>query len=155
MRGSSASRRCTKPPAAAVAHVWDADLGSPARQIVVAEYVGTPRSESVDVCEGVLLAWDEARQEWRSIHDCVDFYDIEIHGDTLSAGTTTVLPDDGLGRAPGQSRRSPTLGLHCQRLPRLELGGLNEVLQLGVGLEGVDEPLRGFRHPRSAVEAAA
>lgn len=68
-----------------VVRVWNADLNSPERQIVVAEYVGVPRSESVDVCEGVLLAWDEANREWRSIYDCAAFSDIEIHGDTLSA----------------------------------------------------------------------
>ena len=81
-----------------VAHVWNADLDSPARQIMVAEYVGTPRPESVDVCEGVLLAWDEARQEWRSIYDCADFYDIEIHGDTLSAALYVGTADCGIRR---------------------------------------------------------
>ena len=76
-----------------VVRVWNAELDSPDRKIVVAEYVGTPRSESVDVCEGVVLAWNEARQEWRSIYDCAAFFDFEIHDDTLSAalyvGTAT------------------------------------------------------------------
>ena len=76
-----------------VVRVWHAELDSPDRKIVVAEYVGTPRSESVDVCEGVVLAWNEARQEWRSIYDCAAFFDFEIHDDTLSAalyvGTAT------------------------------------------------------------------
>ena len=68
-----------------VVRVWNADLDSPGRKIVVAKYIGIPRFNSVDVCEGVLLAWDEARQEWRSIYDCAGFFDIEIRGDTLSA----------------------------------------------------------------------
>ena len=78
-----------------IVRVRDAELDVPDRKIVVAEYVGNPRSESepVDVCEGVVLAWNEAHQEWRSIYDCAAFFDIEIHDDTLSAalyvGTAT------------------------------------------------------------------
>ena len=68
-----------------VARVWQPELESPRWKVAVAEYVGDPRPESVDVCESVLLVWDEARQEWRSIYDCAELSDIEIHGSTLSA----------------------------------------------------------------------
>lgn len=81
-----------------VVRVWNADSDSPERKVVVAEYVGIPRPESVDVCEGVLLAWDEARQEWRSIYDCAGFSDIEISGDTLSAALYIGTADCGLRR---------------------------------------------------------
>lgn len=73
--------------------VWEADLHSPERKIVAAEYRGVPRSRSV-MCEGVLLVWDEARQEWRSIYGCARFYEIEIHGDTLSAALTDEMALD-------------------------------------------------------------
>ena len=82
----------------AVARVRNADVDSPGRKIVVAEYVGIPRSEAVDVCEGVLLAWDEARREWRSIYDCAGFYDIEIQGDTLSAALFVGTAECGIRR---------------------------------------------------------
>ena len=81
-----------------VVRVRNADSGSPNWKIVVAEYVGIPRPESVDVCEGVLLAWDEADREWRSIYDCAAFSDIEIHGDTLSAALYIGTAKCGLRR---------------------------------------------------------
>ena len=76
-----------------VVRVWRGDSDSPERKVVVAEYVGTPRSESVDVCEGAVLVWNEVHREWRSVYDCAALDDLEIHGDTLSAalyiGTAT------------------------------------------------------------------
>ena len=79
-----------------VAHVRSVDLGSPGWKLAVVTG-GDPRSKSV-VCGGVLLAWNEARQEWRSIYDCLDtFHDIELHGDTLSAALWGGTVNCGIG----------------------------------------------------------
>ena len=67
-----------------VASVWRPDVETPRWRVAVAE-VGMRQTGSVDVCEGVLLVWDGERQEWRSIYDCADLYDIQIHADTLFA----------------------------------------------------------------------
>ena len=67
-----------------VGRVWDVDSDSPEWKVVVAEY-NTQQSELADACEGVVLVWNGARQEWRSIYDCADFLDIEVDGDRLSA----------------------------------------------------------------------
>ena len=69
----------------AIARVRRPDVESPRWKVAVAEYVGVPRPESVEVCKGVLLVWDGKRREWRSIYDCAEVFAIEIHGDTLSA----------------------------------------------------------------------
>ena len=68
-----------------VARVRNADLDSRRWRVVVAGYVGVPRPESVDVCEGVVLVRDGAKGEWHSIYDCAHVHNIEIRGDTLSA----------------------------------------------------------------------
>lgn len=52
----------------------------------------------MDVCEGVLLIWDEAGQEWRSIYDCAAFVDIEIRGDALSAALYVGTTECGIRR---------------------------------------------------------
>ena len=67
-----------------VASVWHPDVESPRWRVAVAE-IGMRQSGSVDVCEGVLLVRDGERQEWRSIYDCADLYDIQIHANTLFA----------------------------------------------------------------------
>lgn len=75
----------------AVGRVWDVDWDSSEGKILavvlddpyVVLYPDWLGSDSV--CEGVLLAWNGARQEWRSIYDCADLFDIEIDGDRLSA----------------------------------------------------------------------
>ena len=81
-----------------IARVRQPKVESPRWKVVVAEYVGDPRPESVDVCDGVLLAWDETRKEWRSIYDCAEIFDIEIHGDTLSAALYSAKPYCGTRR---------------------------------------------------------
>ena len=76
-----------------VGRVWDVDWDSSEGKILVVEYNSRRPAgwrdahwiESADACEGVLLAWNGARQEWRSIYDCADLSDIEIDGDRLSA----------------------------------------------------------------------
>ena len=74
-----------------VGRVWDVDWDSTEGKIL-AVVLDDPyvvlypdRLGSDSVCEGVLLAWNGARQEWRSIYDCADLFDIEIDGDRLSA----------------------------------------------------------------------
>ena len=67
-----------------IGRVWDADSDSPEWKVVVARY-NILQSELADPCEGVVLVWNGARQEWRSIYDCADFLDIEVDGDRLSA----------------------------------------------------------------------
>lgn len=68
-----------------VAHVRSPKIESPRWRIVVVDYAGVPRRETAELCEGALLAWDGTRQEWRSIYDCADVSEIEIHGNRLSA----------------------------------------------------------------------
>ena len=81
-----------------IARVWQPDVESSRWKAVVAVEVGLLQSGSVDVCEGVLLVWDEARQEWRSIYDCAELSDIEIHEDTLSAALYSADPHCGIRR---------------------------------------------------------
>ena len=68
-----------------IVRLRNAGLDSPRWKVMVVDWLGVPRPESVEVCEGALLAWDEAQQEWRSLYDCADISDIEIRGDMLSA----------------------------------------------------------------------
>lgn len=68
-------------------HVVDvsaADIDSPRWKVGTVSYLGA-RREPEPVCEGVLLVWDEAQREWRSIYDCAAFLDAEVHANTLSA----------------------------------------------------------------------
>ena len=81
-----------------IARVWRPDVESSRWKAVVAVEVGLLQSGSVDVCEGVLLVRDEARQEWRSIYDCAELSDIEIHEDTLSAALYSADPYCGIRR---------------------------------------------------------
>ena len=99
-----------------VALVRQPELESPRWKVAVAEYVGDPRSESVDVCESVLLVWDEARQEWRSIYDCAELSDIEIHGSTLSAALYSGEPYCGIRRLGRSCYLEVDLTTHQARL---------------------------------------
>ena len=76
-----------------VAQVRRPEIDSPRWKVVIAEYVGVPRPGSVDVCEGVTLVWDGQKEEWHSIYDCANLFDIEVVGNRLSAalyvGTAT------------------------------------------------------------------
>ena len=61
-----------------VARVRNADLDSRRWRVVVAGYVGVPRPESVNVCEGVVLVRDGAKGEWHSIYDCAHVHKLRF-----------------------------------------------------------------------------
>ena len=82
-----------------VGRVWDVDSDSPEWKVVVAGYNTLPLDPS-DAWEEVVLVWNGARQEWRSIYDYVGILDIEVDGDRLSAAlfvgglSSTAAPRD-------------------------------------------------------------